>query len=270
MEVYPRIPYCSRAMSQTTATTTSASGIRSVGSSCPVCLEDDLDLVIVCENNHLCCQSCHRGLHTFTCPICRCELRIPQIEIPYSDVYTREEVVSSPLAEIMRKFKIHNIVRFHERNFDSVFTDSLQYATSAKENKVYKLYRGLTSKLDTSTTYADRFPSSWTTSREVATKFAGRSGQRLTMTVESSAVLFDYVYVNGSDTEKEVVILPGTYPCALDIEEIDISLHRDVLIADRKVKIERLKTECRKRGIHGYSKLRRAELIDLLQQRQSS
>lgn len=166
----------------------------------------------------------------------------------------------------------------------SINTESnLSVLTSGKRNMEYVLYRGVShAVVGTDGIYYDDYLSSWTTNKGTASSFAGR-GQLLSCRFAPDDIFLDLIMLR-RDYESEIIVLPGQYmveftdrsellpavpvvqyqlPKKLPSVSVTFSQSNLESISSRSsgITIEMLKWICREHNISGYSKLRKADLV---------
>lgn len=209
--------------------------------------------------------------------------------LPHTDIYTKEQV-NRELNQFIKRWKGSNFVRQGKLKLKDVLTFSqLSVATSGKKKESYTLYRGIRTTNTTRTTYQDNYPSSWSFNHSTARAFTFGKGVVMTVTVPSDMVLLDLVYLtDGSDYEKEVIVLPGQYNVSVEpilttrstngkikaklkkvkpdlTKLLENGIDNDKLLLELvKFTMVELKDICRKRGISGYSNKKKAILVDYI------
>jgi hypothetical protein len=129
------------------------------------------------------------------------------MEHPYTDFYTVADVARE-LEDFIRQWKQTNFLRRQNQQVTDVLTArQLSVATSGKRNGPYTLYRGF-ARFTPGDFYTDQFPSSWSTSIDVARRFG--SACVVALEVPCTSVLLDLELLR-NDAEHEVILLPGTY-----------------------------------------------------------
>ena len=93
--------------------------------------------------------------------------------IPYTSLYTPKVIIeNTEINGFISAWKGYNFLRQSGITLQSELNDiHLSMLTSAKINKEYILYRGLSKNVVVNNSYTDEYPSSWSTTESVARRF---------------------------------------------------------------------------------------------------
>ena len=255
------------------------------GDICAICLNEFVDPFKACSNGHIFCRECIKQIHVKVCPMCRTDIKIPDIAtLPYTNLYETEDIISN---KIIRTF-ISDSSKFQHNQISDIFDyEALTLLTSAKQNKTYILYKPIDESLlnfdntlltinDFSTWKVERLNNKIKYSYEVLVKIE----------VPCEYVLIDINYCNDSlsssekrNSQGDVIIVAGdykvldTYKTVMDLSYF-VDENRDKLVIDNRnniyfVSIDKLKYFCKVLGISRYTKMNRDLLVDSIIRRVS-
>ena len=255
---------------------------------CAICLGNFIDPYKACSNGHIFCRDCVTQLVKPTCPLCRLDIRIPDIMlIPYTDMYEIEYILSN---KTIKNF-INDTLKYEKGNklVSEIFNyETLTLLTSAKRNQSYILYKPVDESLldsDNQTITLNNF-TTWKLER-LNNKIKYSYEVLVKIEVPCDNVLIDIDYCmsyahysrrmieflrNQKSSTGDVVILSGEYK-VLDIynDVMDLTYfvpeNRDKLAIDNRthiyfISIDKLKYFCKVLGISRYTKMNRDQLVD--------
>jgi hypothetical protein len=175
---------------------------------CNICQKDTI-IQSCCENDHQFCITCILLLKK--CEVCNKPIEIKndfKIEA-CEDIYNKKEIYEE-LNDFISRWKSANFLRKQKKTvLNSLSEIQLNYLSSSKINKTYKLFRGVDKKFDDK--YIDFYPSSWSENID-STRMFGRYIYMIE--VKPEHIMFDLLYLC-NDYEKEIILFHGSYECVL-------------------------------------------------------
>jgi hypothetical protein len=188
---------------------------------CCICFEPK-PLVKTCHNNHYCCKECLSQIKI--CHLCRSELIeymdfIDYNILEYCDIFNIDHILNNQnILKFISLWKSSNYIRNEKQRLNLIFNEvDIQIFSSFKRNNPYSIYRGvkniLHNKSSTDITYVDKYPSSWTTDINIASKFGSHIYH---IVVEPNKVLLDFSLlpkIINTLNENEVILFQGEYKC---------------------------------------------------------